>query len=79
MRYLILQVRAYRHRERRADLRVIGLRNDVRGAVGADPIDPYDAGRSSSSESDDEEKVEAFLHRVAAATDLDPTNTPDTD
>lgn len=59
--------RAYENRKRREEAHLIGLRNEVRGAFGADPIEPYSA---TSTTSQDTGKSEAARHTMLRQMDL---------
>jgi hypothetical protein len=61
--------RAYEKRKRREDVHVIGVRNEIRGALGADPIDPSGAGPSPPTEAE-EDALDALKYRVQQETDL---------
>jgi hypothetical protein len=69
VRELFLRQRAYEDRMRRRDAHLIGLRNDVRQALGGDPIDPY--GTASAPSRQDSDELQAFKHRVRETTQLD--------
>lgn len=71
LRHLLMRLRGYRDRMRRQEMHLIGLRNEVRSAFGADPIDPYSGPSSPSAQ--DTETMQAFKHRVRETTDLDWT------
>jgi len=49
---------------------MVGLRNEVRSAFGADPIDPYDHDPQPATE-DEEESLDAFKYRIQQHTDIE--------
>ncbi len=65
IRHLLMRHRAYENRKRREEAHLIGLRNEVRGAFGAEPIDPH-----STSSSQDTGKDEAARHAMLREMDL---------
>lgn len=66
LRHLLMRQRGYENRKRRENAHVIGLRNEVRGFLGADPIDPY----SSSTQQQSTDKSEAARHAMLRQMDL---------
>lgn len=67
LRHLFMRHRAYENRKRREELQLIGIRNEVRGAFGAEPVNPY--GDAPSSQ--DTDKDEAARHAMLRQMDLD--------
>lgn len=61
VRYLLMYASAYSDRAKREEAHVLGLRNDIRSWLGADPITPDE---SSPSTSQDTESLDAFKYRV---------------
>ncbi|MCS4139592.1 hypothetical protein GGQ13_003047 [Salinibacter ruber] len=68
LRHLLMRHRAYENRKRREEAHLVGLRNEVRGAFGADPIEPY-----SSSTQQQTDKSEAARKAALRQTDFDDT------
>lgn len=63
--------RAYENRKRREEIHLIGVRNEIRGIMGGDPIeDPYS---TSSRESQDTGKDEAARHAMLRQVDFSDT------
>ncbi|MCS3827445.1 hypothetical protein GGP85_002915 [Salinibacter ruber] len=71
LRHLFMRHRAYERRKRREEIHLIALRNEVRGAFGADPVNPYSS--TSPSTSQDTDKDEAARHAMLRQMDLDDT------
>jgi len=69
LRHLLMRLEGYRRRMRREEVMTLGLRNEVRSAFGADPIDPYDAPTGASVQNDGD--LDAFKYRVQQETDID--------
>jgi len=72
LRHLLMRHRAYEKRKRREEVHIVGLRNEVRGFAGADPLDRDDlyGGPKSSQDTD---KDEAARHAMLRQMDLDDT------
>jgi hypothetical protein len=66
LREVFLIYQGYLRRQKKETLRVIGLRNDIRGAIGADQIDPQDmfegSDKKARSHKNDEE-LQAMKYR----------------
>lgn len=67
LRHLLMRHRAFEKRKRRDEVHIVGLRNEVRGAFGADPIDPYSA---SSKKEQSTGKDEAARHAMLRQMDI---------
>lgn len=70
LRHLLMRHRAFEKRKRREEVHIVGLRNEVRGAFGADPIDPYSA---SSKKEQSTGKDEAARHAMLRQMDFSNT------
>jgi len=67
--HLLIRQRAFERRTRRQEIHLVGLRNEVRSAFGADPIDPYE--QSAQPATDEEvDALDGFKYRVQQHTDI---------
>jgi len=69
LRHLLIRQRAFERRVRRQEVHMVGLRNEVRSAFGADPIDPYEQDPTPATD-DAEDRLDAFKYRVQQHTDI---------
>jgi hypothetical protein len=76
IRELLLVQQAQERRARRQELQLIGLRNDVRSALGGDPIDPY--GRADT-DGQDTDLGDAARHALLRQTDFSDSESPSSD
>lgn len=63
LRHLLIRQRAFERRTRRQEAHLVGLRNEVRSAFGADPIDPYDEPTQHNQNTDASEEARRALLR----------------
>lgn len=64
--------RAYEKRKRREEVHIIGVRNEIRSALGGELIDQEDLhGPSPAAGQDDEEELQAFKYRMQDVVDWD--------
>lgn len=71
LRHLFLRHRAYEQRTRRQEIHLIGLRNEIRSALGSNELIEHPYGTSSTSQ--DTGKDEAARHAMLRQMDLDGT------
>jgi hypothetical protein len=64
LRHLLIRQRAFERRTRRQEAHLVGLRNEVRSAFGADPIDPYEATHHNQDTDASEEARRALLRQI---------------
>ncbi|WP_251961575.1 hypothetical protein [Salinibacter ruber] len=64
IRHLLLRRRAFEKAKRREEIHLIGIRNEIRAALGSDNLieDPYSAAPAAQEE--DEEELQAFKYRM---------------
>lgn len=67
LRHLLMRHRAYEKRKRREEVHIVGLRNEVRGFAGDDPLDRddlYGVPKSSQDTDKDAAARKELLRRV---------------
>lgn len=66
VRHLMMRRRAYEKRMRREEVHLIGIRNEIRGALGSDNLieDPYGTAKAQQATTKDAAARKELLKRV---------------
>ncbi|MCS4087304.1 hypothetical protein GGQ10_002130 [Salinibacter ruber] len=79
IRHLLLRQRAFEKRKRREEVQLIGIRNEMRGIMGGEPIeDPYSAGDSAQQATSKDAAARKELLRRMDFEDTEPMSVEDT-
>jgi hypothetical protein len=55
---------AYERRKRREEIHLIGVRNEIRGALGSEPLSKEDIYGQKDIQKQDEEEIQALKYRM---------------